>query len=374
MKIAQITWISFLNFGTSLQALALQRVLAQNGHNAFVVDDTHITKIRDYWGVSGLLRRICKPHIWRVIKRYRRFANQYMDIDRKWLSVEDLSARYDAFVCGSDQIWSPLLPAQNNGFYFAWQMRGVKVAYAPSLGAASISEEYCELIRPWLNDFKALSCREDTGAKILSEITGREVETVLDPTLLLTGEEWREIFKLNRTDGPDMANKPNELYNSDNSNKSYKAYVLGYFLTYNEAYLKFARGVADKMGVNLAIFAIDKRMRRYADMWIDAGPEEFVKAIAGCEGLITDSFHGTIFGLHFHRPLLTVQRFRATSKNNQNSRIENLFNILGITDNFLNEEDLTDETGLRTYDYNELERRLGVERQRSLNYLRDALC
>lgn len=356
MRIAQITWVAFTNFGTSLQALALQHVLGGMGHKITLIDDSRYTYIIRFKGFIGALRALKHPQIGLTIRRFRHFADKYMRIDRKWTDVDDLSARYDAFVCGSDQIWSPLLPEHFDGFYFAGPMRGVKVAYAPSLGATSTSEEYCNLVRPWLYDFKALSCREKAGAKILSEITGCEVETVLDPTLLLTGEEWRKIFRLNK------------------AGRAKVSYVLAYFLTYNEAYLKFARSVADKMNLPLAMFAIDKRMRRYADIWIDAGPEVFVQAIAGCEGLITDSFHGTIFGLHLHRPLLTVKRFRATAENNQNSRIENLFNILGITDNFLSEEDLADEPKLRTYDYTEFERRLDIERQHSLTYLRKALC
>ncbi len=353
MKIAQITWIAYTNFGTSLQALALQRVLGEIGHEATMIDDNRLTDIFRFFGPIGLLRRIKHPRIWATIKRYRRFADKYLKIDRKWVDANNLSQKYEAFVCGSDQIWSPLLSEHFDGFYFAGPMRGRKVAYAPSLGAKSVSLQYRDMMRPWLSEFNALSCREAAGAKILSEISGRKVETVLDPTLLLTGEEWKGIFKPQSSD---------------------RHYLLAYFLTFNERYLTHARKLADKMNLTLAMFATDKRMRRFADIWIDAGPEEFVQAISGCDGLITDSFHGTIFGLHFHRPLLTVKRFRASAENNQNSRIENLFGILGITDNFPSEEELTAGTELRSYDYAELERRLDIERQRSLNYLQKALC
>lgn len=353
MKIAQITWVSFTNFGTALQALAMQRVLIRMGYDAALIDDSLFSHVNRFKGFIGALRGFKHPQMWLTIKRYRHFADKYMRIDRNWNGVEDLSARYDTFVCGSDQIWSPLVPEQYSRFYFAAHMQGIKVAYAPSLGATSASEEYFDMVRPWLSEFHALSCRETAGAKILSQITGREVETVLDPTLLLTSAEWRGLFKLKSPNRP---------------------YLLAYFLTFNETYLVHARKLANKMHLPLAMFAIDKRMRRFADIWIDGDPELFVQAIAGCEGLITDSFHGTIFGLHFHRPLLTVRRFRATAENNQNSRIENLFNILGITDNFMNEEDLADEPKLRSYDYTELERRLDIERQHSLTYLRKALC
>lgn len=355
MKIAQITWIAYTNFGTTLQALALQRVLTNLGHNVTLIDDTRYTDINKYLTIPGLLRRVKNPHIWKEIKRYRQFADRYLNIDREWRNTDELSQKYEAFVCGSDQIWSSLLPNHHNGFYFAAPMIGHKVAYAPSLGSKNAPSNYCDMIAPWLKDFNALSSREEVGAKILEGITGREIPTVLDPTLLLSSTAWAQFALTEASEQP--------------------PYLLAYFLTFNKTYLKFTRNLANKLGVPLAIFSIDKRMKAYADIWLTVDPKQFLQTIAECQGLITDSFHGTIFALHFHRPLLTVQRFKNTDRNNQNSRIENLFRMVNISDNFISAKELlTKSITLKNYDWHAIEQRIDTARQHSINYLKNALC
>lgn len=87
----------------------------------------------------------------------------------------------------------------------------------------------------------------------------------------------------------------------------------------------------------------------------------------------TDSFHGTIFAIHFERRFYTLKRFREQAENNQNSRIENLFSKLGLQDYFLDESGLSVIPTLPGIDYNLVKERMSIERERSLSYLKKSL-
>jgi hypothetical protein len=163
--------------------------------------------------------------------------------------------------------------------------------------------------------------READGARILENVTGmHDIPVVADPTLLLTREEYMPLCAQR------METRP---------------YMLAYLLTYNAEYLQYITKLATDAGLKLLILGDDLRLRKWSDRNITAGPAEFLSLIANAEAVVTDSFHGSIFTLQFARPLLCLKRFSDTSRSNQNSRIENLFAMLGIPDNrFFGEQDL----------------------------------
>lgn len=362
MQIAQITWIAYPNFGTFLQAYALQQILKSMGHDSILIDDTRFTWLANTPRIrmARFKAMLLNPSGWlrnrRILRSYRLFADKYLKIDRSWRTERELNEKYDAFVCGSDQIWSPLLPQHFGGFYFAaFADKKVKIAYGPSLGSTCVTPEYVDMVRPWLSSFSSLSAREKVGAEILASITGRgDVETVLDPTLLLDSDSWNTLIS-----GCDM-------------NFERESYVLAYFLTFNNVYLSKAREIADKQGCKLIVIDIDVKMKPYADVFYrSAGPADFLWLVANARYVVTDSFHGSIFACQFKRPFLTVKRFKDSAANCQNSRIENLFKILGITDNFRGEENI-DRLPVEP-DWLVVTAALESYRKHSMNYLHSAL-
>ena len=98
-----------------------------------------------------------------------------------------------------------------------------------------------------------------------------------------------------------------------------------------------------------------------------------LRTIRGASCFFTDSFHGTIFAIHFERRFYTLKRFREQAENNQNSRIENLFSKLGLQDYFLDESGLSVIPTLPGIDYNLVKERMSIERERSLSYLKKSL-
>lgn len=362
-RVAIITWISYFNFGTYLQAYALQTVIRSLGYTCSIVSDERM--VRALHKENSWLRKVISK-IYHSLKRddvhliqgtellkaaYTSFKNDYLNVDNDWDNSADLDQRYDIYVCGSDQIWSPILPKQD--YYYAGFTNKKKVAYAPSIGQRNCSEEWCEWVKPLLERFSHLSVREEEGSFLLRRFVDKPIDVVLDPTLLLLSEDWGKFL--------------------DETPKDDSPYVLCYFLTYNQVYLDYVKAFARERRMQIKMFMLDKRYLEYADNILFAGPIEFLQAINDSYWFFTDSFHGTIFAIHFQKRFITLKRFKEGAENNQNSRIENLFSKFGLQDYFVDESYLSVVPTLPVIDYNLVKKKIKIERERSLLYLKKSL-
>lgn len=360
IKCAIVTWICYRNFGTHLQAYALQKMILSLGYENHIISDQKIVDLLD---TRSLWKRIVveiygkivsssqmQHGIREVYERYQRFEQIYLLLDRMWKTESDLSEKYDLFICGSDQIWSPILPMEP--FYYLAFTEKKKVAYAPSIGQITYPEERRILTKSLIEKFAHLSVREEKGAELLREFIDKPVEVVLDPTLLLPSEEWSKLV--------------GDL-------KKEKSYVLCYFLTYNVEYLSYVRRFAEEKKMPVKIFIINRKFLPHADVPLFSGPLEFLQEIKGADYFFTDSFHGSIFAIHFEKRFWTFKRFLEDSRNNQNSRVENLFSKLEMESYFIGKSDLGGLSSLPNIDYVRVKSLLSVEREHSLNYLKQSL-
>lgn len=360
-KVAIITWITYRNVGTFLQAYALQTVIRSLGYDANILSDKIV--LEETYGKPGFRTWISVIyHFLRDSKELKRgqknmktsfeaFQKQCLLIDDQWDSLDDLKSKYDIYVCGSDQIWSPVLPKMS--YYYAAFTDQKKIAYAPSIGQYRCSEDWEQWVKPMLENFEHLSVREEEGAVILENMLQKNVETVVDPTLLLSSAEW------NRFVGEHQENK--------------QGYVLCYFLTLNPVYIDFARNFAKEKNLSLKMIITDWRMYSSIDVPLFPGPKEFLQAIKGATYIFTDSFHGSIFSIHFEKRFYTFKRFRDVAQNNQNSRVENLFRKLGILEYFISETEFHKIQDLPPMDFGLIKERLERERRHSLEYLQKSL-
>ena len=209
MKIGIVTWFHYRNYGTVLQAYALQKFLKSNGYNCVLVNyipinnKTFIEKIK-----SGNLKhriaskiescryKFLEPNIKEMIlERNRAFENfvaYNIDFTQKSQTSSELfklNETIDCFICGSDQIWNP---ENFNGVYYLNFVndKNKKISYAPSFGVSHIPTPKEEEIRQLVNKFDRLSVREEKGARILKGLTQKDIEVVVDPTLLLSKTDW----------------------------------------------------------------------------------------------------------------------------------------------------------------------------------------
>ena len=204
-KIGIITLSASDNCGSLLQTYALRKLLEKYNETEVINFSTN-KSVQQYAIFPNKIRKNC----WEMIKRirrigmlvneknaYKKFRAEQIQLSGKKLFPKDLkkiSDKYDILVTGSDQVWNVCMSDFDEAFFGGWA-KCKKVAYAPSLGGYDIREsKNSEQIVRWLNDFSSLSVREELGQKCLQEITGREVELVLDPTMVIEEHEWKKLI------------------------------------------------------------------------------------------------------------------------------------------------------------------------------------
>ena len=369
VKAAIVTWIKYNNFGTFLQAYALQQMLSKIGIDSCILDDSKIIEEGRSVRSSNMLRSLClscrrtlsilyKYGVESYLKGeqsdklYSRFKHEHLRVDAHILPLSALNDKYDIFICGSDQIWYPS-PLIFSPYYYLDFAEKKKIAYAPSIGTTQYPAAFIPKVRPLLERFDSLSVREKMGADIIGSIVGRKVPAVLDPTLLLERKDWERLVL------------PRTLCIED--------YLLCYFLTYNEAYIRYAVGYARRHSLQVVTFAIPGLKSDFADVVLAAGPQEFVTAIKQARLIFTDSFHGSIFSLQFRKVFYTFKRFADDAPNSQNSRVNNLLQLAGLKRRFIDKDGLALIETLPAIDYEAVERNLSREREKSIQYLKDSL-
>ncbi len=320
------------NFGSSLQAYAMQQALLKAGFDNLIIDyDEYKLRWKIQPLVHNMIYRLLQlfqiPGKFIVPELYERFLKRHIQrakfdhFDRSRLRLT--SQHYKtaaaisrdlvdchACVCGSDQIWSPLLfdPVMFLNFCTGTGVR--KVAYAPSIGVDHIMVHQ-EEIRKLTEDFYALSVREEQGAVLLRKLLDRQdISTMPDPTLLLEEREWLEIAQMPPPGVP---------------------YILCYFLGESIPH-DFINRLREKSGcrvVNIRMYY--NRFAANGKMLDTVSPEEFLGLVKQAAYVCTDSFHGSIFSILMEKEFFCFKRFRESAWNNQNSRIYNLLDKFELT-------------------------------------------
>lgn len=361
-KTATVTWIKYHNFGTYLQAYALQQAILSLGFQNEILDDSLLGNEKKKYTTKGLIKNfyvlIKKCILFNFyfrrkssIKFYQRFRNKYLHVNEDILPLHSIADKYDIFICGSDQIWFPSEHIFSPYYYLDFTQKK-KIAYAPSIGTSVYPEYFKSKVKPLLEQFSFLSVREKTGADLLAEFVNKPIVTVIDPTLLLPKSHWERFIK--------------------DRDKKEDNYILCYFLTPNPWYMEYVKEFAKRKNLPVKIFATDVKYINWKNL-LFAGPEEFLNAIYKSTYFFTDSFHGSIFSILFEKRFYTFQRFEEDSQFNQNSRVRNLFRLLELEDYFFNINDLEKIDSLSFPDYRKVKMLLEQCRQESITYLKNAL-
>ena len=323
------------NYGAVLQAYALQTYLRNRGAQSEIVDFTTAEHLKAYNVFQPLNIPFFKRmavyllvalryfHLKRRIRRTIAFKKQYFNFTKRYSTVEEIlnnPPQEDIYISGSDQVFNLSSPYYEVYYLNFNKGTAKKVAYAASFGHADFTVELKEKITPYLLDFDLLSCRESTGAQFLSSITGKPVPTVVDPTMLLSEEQWRKV-----TIYPNM-----------------KDYIFIYDLNGGEDLIEIAKRL--KALIHKPIVCLTCGATNYyrdADrVFVDAGPAEFLGWIANAAYVVTDSFHGTSFSLIFSKPFLNYVAIERAS-----DRVTTILQSIGMEDRMIRCEEID------SYDY-----------------------
>lgn len=373
-KIRIITRRAGYNFGSSLQAYAIQRVVEKLGYPNQILDYDESSS-KPLWRIRPFLQDIAFQILRTIplsgslfkrkyqelrdrdvqIKKFKKFEAEHLKLTAvTYRSADTLSKAMvdcDICICGSDQIWSPLFfdPVMFLDFCKGTPVR--TVAYAPSFGVSELHLYRAE-IRDLIQRLDRVSVRECEGAQIILELTGLDVPVVLDPTLLLERGDWRALSR---------------------SSQPSKPYILCYFLGQDRIPHKFLSELKHATGwdlVNVCTFRSKNDIE--GAMECNMSPEEFLGAVENASFVCTDSFHGTIFSLLFECEFFTFERF-GKERTGQNSRIYTLLNRHTLTDRLKQFDQGYDSTMMQPIDFEAVRSALQSNRNESLRYLELAL-
>ena len=315
MKIGIVSIFDNKNLGNRLQNYALQQVLSVSG-NPLTVKNKPASS-----GKSRMLRALPMaelPLFNRLLGMERRaalaaFTQKQIKVSKftYWYEKEYLELKHldwcDIFCAGSDQVWNPTCGRSGMFNYLGFADYDRTFSYAASFGIEEIPEKYKEDVREGLNHIKFISVREDSGKRIVEELTGRtDVQVLVDPTMLLTTQEWDAV-----------AEKPQK--------KLPEKYLLTYFLG---RVSQERRQAVEKKAAELGcetIWLMDKDSSFYA-----IGPGHFVYLIKHARMVCTDSFHGSVFSFLYEKPLAIFDR--EGSGENMGSRIRTLADKFQLED------------------------------------------
>lgn len=370
MKIGLVTWYKFQNFGTVLQAYALQKAIQRLGYSCDIIPyDSEIQELRSKLTIRDFgykLRRKIK----KVLRIYEYKYTLQFDAEYKArgqhfeafikshlcqgpsISPDDYEQQYDAFICGSDQIWSS---AVFDPFYFLDFVRNKNktIAYAPSIGRNCVyahqKADYTRLI----NDIRYLSIREKKGAEIIKELTDRDAEIVVDPTLLLDSSQWQALV-----------DKKEEI----------EPYILCYFLGEIQSVYTYIKRTQRKLNCKIIIIANKISDWRYKDNCITVvSPQQFLTLIYHASLVLTDSFHGIAFSINFKKQFLSFLRFKEGDEKSQNSRVYNILDMFNLRFRLIqNSAELLKQLNSEI-NYTEVSKILEARRTESLNFLKNSI-
>jgi hypothetical protein len=354
-KIGIITLNGYFNYGNRLQNYALQESIKSLGYMADTIilqqgeRDNRIDFNKE--NLNKILLRIkvgIKNPLFHkrqslFIKFTKGFINEVI-YKKSEESFKEVDNNYDFFVVGSDQVWNPYYMEDSELFFLSFTKNHKKIAYAPSFGVNRIPKKYINEYRNGLSQFKCLSAREELGVKIIADITKREANVVLDPTFLLTKEQWIGI-------SVPSVHKPKVKY------------LLTYFLGEKSNEMKeYIHRIAKIYGLKIINLAEVKDKKGYV-----TGPLEFIDYIKDASVLFTDSYHGSIFSILLETPFVVMER--KGDRYSMNSRLETLLKIFHLESRryeYLSHEPLF------IGHYENIETILEEERKKAFDYLEHA--
>ena len=228
----------------------------------------------------------------------------------------DCFDRYDIFITGSDQVWN-LRMYRPEFFLSTVPSDKIKASYAASMANTNLSSQQKAFIKEKLKDFNYISVREEKAKNVIEELVDKKVSLSLDPTLLLTKEDWDE-------------NCSERLVNEE--------YVFCYLLGNNPYSRKAAYKIAKVKNLKLVCIpmysngVMFKDNKKFDYCFSSASPADFVSLIKNSQYVITDSFHACVFSNIYKKKYLAFDRDK---KHSMSSRIETLVRIFDANDRYV---------------------------------------
>lgn len=275
-KIGILTFHHELNYGAVLQCYALSTYLRKNNEVEVINYD-----IEKKVSIKEKILLYRKQH------NFNQFIQTYLPLSKyvDQSNIEQTLNSYQMVCVGSDQVWAyDIIGASKKVYFLDYPLKNtIKVSYAASFGKDETLINNLAETKKYLDSFKSISIREKSASAILNENGINTVDSI-DPTLLLTKEEYINNLKLT---------------------KNNQKYILVYMLEIDDELVNFAKQISEKLNLKIICFNRRNRFGDVGESRYYASPKDFVSLVYNAEYIITNSFHGTCFSIIFEKPFVS---------------------------------------------------------------------
>lgn len=364
MKIGILTFHASHNYGSMLQAYALQETIRKIGYISEIINlRTDVQKglipppIEIKHPVHTIKRILKTPIVVYNLQKkhflFERFLTNNLIISKELRSKKEveqyiIEKGIDTIIVGSDQIWNPGCWDFDESYILNFQIPIKRISYAPSIGSnpERIDKKFYELLKNSWNKFDYLSTREERSASFVKNLTGKNVQVVLDPTLLLKLEDYKNLyFHKNIIEEP---------------------YIFYYTPREEKGTFRIAKLLSERL--NLKILVTQNSTEYTGDnvlKKLDCGPKEFLNIISNAKYTIGNSFHLLAFSLIFKKEFFLISK-------EKDSRMLNILEPMGLEDRLLT-YDINEIEIPSPIDFSYIESKLDEMRIVSINYLKRSL-
>ena len=366
-KIATITYHASYNYGSNLQAFALQekiKLMIPDCQYSIInlripIQKNMYKNIFELPGIKNKIKRLMfinrKKEFMKKQEYFEDFITNKLNISKEYQSLEELNNEnfnYDYYISGSDQVWNLRAYDFDWANYLEFVKKGKRISYAASIGPIDykFSESEKTRIKEDLQKYSNISVREKGTADKIKELTGLDSTINIDPTLLLTKEEWNSLI-------------PTE------DNRKLGDYILFYDLKNKEEDWKMVKYIAENLKLPVIITRLPaKYLYKYNfKMKLDVGPIQFVNLIKNANLVISSSFHGTVFSILFEKNFLAINGI-------EDLRIKDLLSLGGLENKSINIHNYKEALkNINSIDFSLYKKNIKREIEKSEKYLKNAL-
>lgn len=304
-KIGIITMHRINNYGSVLQAFALQYIIEKMGFDVQLIDYNYPNIFQYTRGVAlpknDWKAKVIKSMSWlhpynRYDYKFQDFRNRYFKLSPYYKDFDVIHQKaisYDLYITGSDQVWNPKFTKGDTTFLLDFAEKNAnKISYASSFSCTQLGKEYEATYSELLAQYQAISVREWGGVELVKRLTGQQAVITVDPTLLLDDNAWKTVV-------------------SKRCRYS-KNYILLYVLSYSFNPIPYIYDLAlylsKELDLRIVVLGKHPYLSKYKNVEsiLDAGPLEFLQLIENAVCVVTSSFHGTAFSVNYKKPVYAV--------------------------------------------------------------------